>query len=129
VETFSGHTVIPVICFIFETRQRILTYFGILYSVSITSVQYNVYLAAQIKNRTQEQLILYLISTHTNQLTTQLLWQREGTYTQRCIHNKTDNNTTSTSLPTAQITRIIPTPQRECCENKSKMRDTHTNIF
>jgi hypothetical protein len=45
------------------------------------------------------------------------------------MHNKTDNNTISASLLTAQITRTIPTPQRECCMNKSKTRNTQANIF
>jgi hypothetical protein len=57
---------------------------------------------------------LWLISTHIGHLTTGLLQQRGMTYSQWSIHSSTNNNTKFTFLQTAQITRIIPTPQREC---------------
>jgi hypothetical protein len=37
------------------------------------------------------------VYVHTNELETHLLWQCGRTYSQRFIHNKTDNNTTSNS--------------------------------
>jgi hypothetical protein len=64
-----------------------------------------------------------IIYTYTDQVTTQLLRQHGRTY------SKSDDNSTSTSSSSAQITHIISMLQRECCTNKSKTKDTKANIF